>query len=56
MNSDPGKVTFVLGGYREVIPPGIEQSTTMAGGLWKELRGGEVSAMKFVIRIADTPT
>jgi NADPH2:quinone reductase len=112
VDPDHGKVTFVLGGHREDIPPGIEQSTTMAGSLWKELtplgerdrlgmgvagrdfgfaysrlignwlqekrlkahpfevvdgglcglesalkelRGGKSSAMKFVVRIADTP-
>jgi NADPH2:quinone reductase len=37
MHPKNGKVTFVLGGHREDIPPGIEQSTTMAGSLWKEL-------------------
>jgi NADPH2:quinone reductase len=38
MDPEHGKVTFVLGGHREDIPPGIEQSTTMAGSLWKELK------------------
>ncbi|KAE9370700.1 GroES-like protein [Stipitochalara longipes BDJ] len=37
MDPENGKVTFVLGGHREDIPQGIEQSTTMAGSLWKEL-------------------
>jgi NADPH:quinone reductase len=36
MDPEKGKVTFVLGGHREDIPPGIEQSTTMARSLWKE--------------------
>ena len=37
MDPEKGKVTFVLGGHREDIPLGIEQSTTMAESLWKEL-------------------
>ena len=37
MDPENGKVTFVLGGHRRDIPEGIEQSTTMAGSLWKEL-------------------
>jgi NADPH:quinone reductase len=37
MDLEHGKVTFLLGGHRADIPPGIEQSTTMAGSLWKEL-------------------
>ncbi|KIM96694.1 hypothetical protein OIDMADRAFT_148006 [Oidiodendron maius Zn] len=32
------KVTFVLGGYRHDIPDGVQQSTTMAGSLWKGLK------------------
>lgn len=38
LDSNTGKVSFVLGGHREDIPDGIQQSTTMAGSLWKELR------------------
>ncbi|KAH6671972.1 hypothetical protein B0J14DRAFT_564565 [Halenospora varia] len=37
MDLNAGQVSFVLWGYREDIPKGIEQSTTMAGSLWKEL-------------------
>lgn len=112
MDKQSGNVTFVLGGHRDDIPEGIEQSTTMAGSLWKtltprgekdklgmgaggkdfgaaysklitrwlqggrlgihphelvdggllgletalkKLRSGTSSAMKYVIRIADTP-
>ncbi|CZR64152.1 related to NADPH:quinone reductase and related Zn-dependent oxidoreductases [Phialocephala subalpina] len=38
MDLETGRVTFVLGGHREDIPEGIEQSTTMVGSLWKELQ------------------
>jgi NADPH:quinone reductase len=38
MDPNNGQVPFVLGGHREDIPKGIEQSTTMAGSLWKELK------------------
>jgi hypothetical protein len=37
MVPEHGKVTFVLRRHRDDIPPGIEQITTMAGSLWKEL-------------------
>lgn len=37
LDPETGRVSFVLGGHREDIPDGIEQSTTMAGSLWKEL-------------------
>lgn len=37
MDEEKGRVTFVLGGHRDDIPEGIEQTTTMAGSLWKEL-------------------
>ena len=37
LDPNTGKVSFVLGGHREDIPDGIEQTTTMAGSLWKEL-------------------
>jgi NADPH2:quinone reductase len=38
INPENGRVTFVLGGHRADIPKGIQQSTTMAGSLWKALQ------------------
>jgi len=37
IDQERGRVTWVLGGHRAEIPEGIEQTTTMAGSLWKEL-------------------
>ncbi|KAF4636979.1 hypothetical protein G7Y89_g1118 [Cudoniella acicularis] len=37
LDQEGGRLTWVLGGHRDDIPEGIEQSTTMAGSMWKEL-------------------